>query len=532
MWPGFATALIDLRNGNYYVEFYDLKDDETDENKGFQLRRNYNSRCDFQGMFGYGWSTKFDLFLNWENGVLVFHQGCGASSQYQISPDSLLTLAKLGIKAAEISQPSIINSGRLLGKPIKFIGDGSNGAPSLLELSERGFVSERLGIAFDLSGRLTKLDENVLRRNPQGELLEIQNTAKKFTLKFSRISALRMTVEYSKAPEKPLLYEFDKAGNLISNTNIWESKYRFDYDEWHNLTNITWPDAKTVTLLYDKRRDWVTMFKDRSNCVEQYIYTFANDDDYSSEVIKTCDGEVTNHSNWVFRHSKNSEGKKYLKELESSIQKSGGKIETKTYLYNDQEQFVKLINNSSRTTDDVRFESSHEKFLAFIDNFKKVDGTPLLYVPSVVHGRITAVYVLAKGGVPKNLVAKSKYFEEYVKNQDSYDKKFQGYFSLYDYFLVSDNESDFSKNNSDGISMKGRKLKEIRFKDQFYKITYDEKSQDILISGSGISKPESMTSLILNHPESVVQRVKNALDFGLTSQTICIDLTSLVNENK
>lgn len=76
--PFVAQALVAVTNGNYFVGFIDITNPTTPS--GFELKvdRTYNSRSQYEGIFGYGWGTDFEPFgVMHADGSIVVHENGG-----------------------------------------------------------------------------------------------------------------------------------------------------------------------------------------------------------------------------------------------------------------------------------------------------------------------------------------------------------------------------------------------------------------------------------------------------------------------
>ncbi|MGE0616855.1 MAG: DUF6531 domain-containing protein, partial [Bacteriovoracia bacterium] len=55
-----ASSNVSLKNGNFFVAYRDLYYPGGFEPK---VERVYNSKTGFQGIFGYGWGTEYEVYL-------------------------------------------------------------------------------------------------------------------------------------------------------------------------------------------------------------------------------------------------------------------------------------------------------------------------------------------------------------------------------------------------------------------------------------------------------------------------------------
>jgi YD repeat-containing protein len=118
-------------------------------------------------------------------------------------------------------------------------------------------------------------------------------------------------VKEIKTPEKKMLkYAYD-GQDLARALNAWNMTYQYSYDNLHNLVRVVFPDKTSKEISYNKDKDLVIGFKDRSDCSETYKYEGSKKDPrnhYWSTVEKKCNGKVTNSSRYEFWHRKKSDG--------------------------------------------------------------------------------------------------------------------------------------------------------------------------------------------------------------------------------
>ena len=88
-------------------------------------------------------------------------------------------------------------------------------------------------------------------------------------------------------------------------------KFKYSYDDVHNLTRIDFSDGTYKALTYNKDKDWVTTFRNPKGCMETYDYQTSKDDPknhFWSIVTKKCGEKVTNQSKYEFFHRPRPDG--------------------------------------------------------------------------------------------------------------------------------------------------------------------------------------------------------------------------------
>ncbi|MCB0406717.1 MAG: RHS repeat protein [Bdellovibrionales bacterium] len=349
-----AYAIVDMKNANYAHTFTDIEVPGT----GYDLKvkRTYNSRSLFSGVFGFGWCSE------WETSLTVTAEGflrvveCGAGLQLTYKPK------QFDKKAVEKTIARILEEVKKRNpkKPKSFFSNLENNIRNdeLLrqdfeeKLNLRGNVADNVKYIVDgrdnefiikAKGSYTRTltDGSKQKFNTQGQLeamYDKNNNYLKFDYSGNQLTSVtdnsgrKLTIKYSGANKKvssilgpngmKSSYTF-KGEDLASMTNAWGNSFSYVYDDLHNLTKITYPDKSTRELTYNKDKDWVTSFKNRKNCLEKYEYKSDKNDPmnhYWSNVVKLCGKEVVNKSTYEFWHKDKFDGTgKFLYRVKSDV---------------------------------------------------------------------------------------------------------------------------------------------------------------------------------------------------------------------
>ena len=85
-FPCAAQAGVTLRNGNFSLGWTDIS---YDGGMGLEIKRVYNSKANFKGMFGAGWGSEFESYLEFptDGGVILHESGGGAEIRFTQSSD-------------------------------------------------------------------------------------------------------------------------------------------------------------------------------------------------------------------------------------------------------------------------------------------------------------------------------------------------------------------------------------------------------------------------------------------------------------
>lgn len=344
-----AQAVVDMKNANYADSWLDLSVSGT----GFDLKvqRYYNSRSNFNGMFGFGWCSDFETALTktpegnlkyQECGAgqeLVYTKGKGDSKEVEETVSQIIDYVKRTNRTATTAYIDRLR-GQLLNSPdarVRWAKQASLPTPSIkkgtvysadsLEVEQIVWngehyvrsVADGTTQKFDANGRLVVVGDknaNLIKLDWKGDLLKdvIDNNGRKLSFQHAN---KRVTGVLGPSGLK-VEYKYD-GEDLISVKNMWKNTYNFKYEN-HNLTRINFPDGTFKSLSYDHKRDLVLSFTDRvekgsASCTETYKYEESKDDPknhFWSTAVKRCGKEVRNSARFEFWHKTRPDGRKYL----------------------------------------------------------------------------------------------------------------------------------------------------------------------------------------------------------------------------
>jgi len=346
--PMSAWSIVDMRNANYAESWLDI----TVPGTGFDLKvqRYYNSRSNFNGMFGFGWCSDFETALSITPEGNLKYQECGAGQEIKYSKgrgddkETLETVEKIlahvrktnrsastqylerlrsqlinnaevrtrwaqqaGLETPELKKGTVYSADNLEVEKITW--NGENFVRNLADGTQQ---------KFDNNGRLVVLSDknnNFIRLVWRDGLLRevVDNNGRKLSFQHEK-----KRVSEIKGPSG-LKAEYKYTGeDLTWMKNMWRNVYTFSYEN-HNLVRINFPDKTFKALTYDQKRDLVTSFTDRAQnnvtCVENYTYEESKDDPknhFWSTATKRCGKEVKNQARFEFWHKTLPNGEKYL----------------------------------------------------------------------------------------------------------------------------------------------------------------------------------------------------------------------------
>ena len=345
--PLTSHALVDMRNANFSDTWTDLQV----KTSTFDLRvqRTYNSRTLFNGIFGFGWCSEYEtqLAITPENSIRVTECGAGfetiytrggeSSSEYEKNikaimaeirkrnrgrPESYFSSLENDIRIDTRLRDDFISQFKIAsGKVAENARYIANGRSSDYITLSGGIYTRNLPNGsqqkFNQNGRLTQINDRngnfiKIKYKDNKIVSAIDNTGASLQFKYGSNSKFVSSVVGPGGLSASYTYSGE---NLVSVTNAWKNTYRHEYDNLYNITKVAYPDKTTIELTYDKDKDWVMSFKDRSGCKEVYKYTDNPKDpinNYGSSVVKTCGNKVTNKSEYEFWHKTKKDGTRYL----------------------------------------------------------------------------------------------------------------------------------------------------------------------------------------------------------------------------
>lgn len=341
--PSLSYAIVDMKSANYSESWTDL----IVPGIGYDLRvnRTYNSRSLFNGIFGFGWCSDFE-------------------TKIEVTPESNVKLTECGGGMEITFTPKNFNPGRIDVTIKSIIEEVKRRRPDLKpdyvaglekELKTNDFMREEFGRRMNIRG---KVEDGVtyLANGREAETITLKSGAFKRTLAdgtyqlFDQASG-RMTAMYDKNQNhlkltwdkdvlgsvsdnlgRKLNFKFNpmtkkvseivgpnnlvaryvvKGEDLVEATDSKNQKYKYTYDEVHNLTRIEYADKTYKALTYNKDKDWVMSFRNKKGCLETYDYQMSKEDPkahFWSNVVKKCGDKITNQSKYEFFHRPRPDG--------------------------------------------------------------------------------------------------------------------------------------------------------------------------------------------------------------------------------
>ena len=331
---GSMFAQVNLKNGNFYKSFTDIKiypkfgaiEDIT---------RTYNSKSTYVGIFGYGWGSMIQTFLHSypDGSIVVFQHGSGES---RIFNSALTTEDMIEYMVDELIETSL-NQGDINNNPnailerreklfkdldyrIKqwdhYVKKGlleyETALPEGMEWEsfERGneiIIKTKNGFdkkesneieSFNSDGKLVKIDKGFgnwasLVYN-DGKLSKIINAdSTEFVFKFNEagfVKRIEIDESISKYSYNYAMLKYE-GKELKYYKNVAGDMFKFNFDENHNMTKIIYNPVRikgvpedAMTMEYEPRTGWISKITDRDGNVTEYSYdVFYNTDGSKSD---------------------------------------------------------------------------------------------------------------------------------------------------------------------------------------------------------------------------------------------------------
>ena len=352
-YPLISFGIVDTRSAGYSKTFTDFS--SKDSSYPLEIKRTYNSRSIYNGLFGFGWCSNFETRLSVlpDQNIRVVECGGGMEILYHLpgkNPDvnlyvdqilSELKKRKVKLTTAKVQKlkrdllssknvrAEFLKSLNITGKALKgkkYFAQGR--AKETIVYTDKGYkrsLPNGFEELFNNEGRLieSQYKNNKIELSWSDKKVEIMDDlGNKLTLPLNKNGKVTQALYNRKTVAQ---YKHDKE-NLKSAFNN-EGRFYHEYDSLNNLTKNVYPDKSTEELTYNAKKDWVIAFKDRKNCKESYSYgvNSKNPNHYFSTVEKVCGRKVVNKSKYEFWHKNQPGGGKYLARARARV---NGRIQT------------------------------------------------------------------------------------------------------------------------------------------------------------------------------------------------------------
>ncbi|MDP3787261.1 MAG: RHS repeat-associated core domain-containing protein [Candidatus Omnitrophota bacterium] len=241
---------INVANGDMFTSKTDISIPAKEIN--LELSRAYNSQDDFNGQFGYGWRSNFDILLSEqpENSVIETDEE-GVYTTYTIQPDGTYKPS-----AGKYSQ----------------LTKNSDGTYTILRKHGRTLY-------FDIQGRVTKIEERNgsaidILRTPDGIITEVSDSSGR-KLSFTANPQGKI-IQVTDLADRIFKYDYDADGNLVKVTDPLNHETFYQYDGNHNLIHQTDANAHSLYFEYDAQDRAYHSWQDGNNNAVSLVFDPAN----------------------------------------------------------------------------------------------------------------------------------------------------------------------------------------------------------------------------------------------------------------
>lgn len=417
--PVSTYAGVNLKNGNFYINYTDVVLEGRQH--VFEIRRTYNSKSAFKGLFGFGWGTDIETYLvaQGDGSVIVYENGGGAKVTF-LPP--VLSNERLEKAVTQMVEAAVKNNLRVQGKLPNYeqlLQDSELRSAWWKRLVNKGFIKPRkikpgtnfrthtwggqrlmrthdgylrytndLVEKFNLDGMLIENtfsdgESQYILRDHDGRISRVQFQDGRF-LQF-HLNTDGRVVQISPSSGNSATYSY--VGNsLVLATDVAGNTYLYNYDDFYNLTSIGYSDGSFKRISYELMTQFTQAVTDSDDSTTWYKYGYINDDQsaYFTEVhIRDFDGQERNNRHEYYM-AKTPNGRSFAQRIRTDID---GVITDTTY--NSSKKPIKI----SRGQGGSQFEYDARNRLTL----KVVDGQVLLLSYDDTVNKISKVVKYAVG---------------------------------------------------------------------------------------------------------------------------------------
>lgn len=356
-----ALANVKLENGNFYIGYTDVLHDG---NQQLKLERVYNSKTAFKGIFGWGWGSDYEAYLQLEpDGSVTYHEyGGGADNRFDppelsaaLLEQSIAQLIAVARTTGALTDADSIERYRLRAR-----ADATFRSDEWEKYRKRGLLPF-FQVPFDVPFRSTRFGARTLTRVQGGYLMRSESNSQnewRFDeagrLKTVRQGAHRVECGYDRwgrlttlsdgrrielfydergrvreardGKGQRAIYRYSDADDLIYNRdadgNVYE--YRYSPDSRHLMTQILYDDASSLEIEYypSSLSDNIRAIKDRDNTRSAYLYSYDPHDPHHIRVSsekRAQDGETISLCDYEYFRKTTPEGVAWLARFKADI---------------------------------------------------------------------------------------------------------------------------------------------------------------------------------------------------------------------
>ena len=243
-----AKAGVNVNNGNFYVANTDFFMQTSGLN--IDIARTYNSRSSYiKGYFGIGWSSEIEGYIKVSDKKIEFFEGGGGNIvSFAPAKKGIWTNSLYGLQKITKSKNGNYTLTTAVGKILGFNKNGQM-------ISMADVNGNKISLSYE-NGLISYLKDNF-------------NNQVKFSWKKFGTNSRVVRIERD---DLKATYSYSAIGNLTKAIGVDSVPYGYEYDEEHNLTKITYANGEYKKMTYNRSRDWITQFRDKTGLVTAYDY--------------------------------------------------------------------------------------------------------------------------------------------------------------------------------------------------------------------------------------------------------------------
>ncbi|MBA2664219.1 MAG: RHS repeat protein [Bradymonadaceae bacterium] len=304
-----ASAGVNIKNGNFYTSYLDMR---SSGEPFLSIDRTYNSTSVFVGLFGPGWNTQFETFLQVfpDGRLLIYENGGGSTTGFDpptLDPEGFdAAVATLLLAARAASMPDYLKDpGQYrarLGRDADFRNAQWTKLVNLGELAPRALpIGARLSSSFDHydqyvlrlaagyarysgSGKIEFFDDSgklVRIAHADGYQIEFNHDAsdRLSSVRDSLGRELRFTlnaegriIRVENSEGHRATYTYGPDGWLIKSHDAGDNVFHYTYDTLHNLVAVGYEDGTTREMRYEPYTSYTHSERTSDGNVQIYHY--------------------------------------------------------------------------------------------------------------------------------------------------------------------------------------------------------------------------------------------------------------------
>ena len=304
------AANVSQKNGNFYIGYSDVSHGGT---QTLKLERVYNSKTPFKGIFGWGWGSEYEAYLQILADGSVVHNAYGGGAEDRLdppefSPEQLKSVVEQLVTVAR-QTVSLNNADEIARYRERALSDANFRNDEWEKYRKRDllaapevpfgvpFRSNRFGarVLIRVVGSYIMRSEGDLLRewifDPQGRLIVIRNGQYFVTCEYDawgRLAALSdgrriefsydargRVIEARDGKGGRAIYRYNDADELIYCRDTDGNTYEYRYSDRHKLTQILYDDGTSLELNYypTSLLENLRSIKERDGTRENYAYS-------------------------------------------------------------------------------------------------------------------------------------------------------------------------------------------------------------------------------------------------------------------